>query len=149
LTDRQQYKYTVDEGLKRAYKNINNHFYDDENKVLYIAGTHSAEDVLTDATIPLNMLEFTPRYKQTEQLYKLYQPDVIVGHSLSGMIAKKLNEKYGVPYRSYGGPIIGIGKKDINRRRHFGDPISILDRKALIIGGIMDNPHSYQGYRNF
>jgi hypothetical protein len=95
------------------------------------------------------MLEFTPRYRQAEQLYKLYKPDIIVGHSLSGMIGKKLNEKYGVNYRSYGAPLISIGDKQYERRRHIGDPISVFDRKARIIGGVMDNPHTYQGYRNF
>ena len=149
MTDKQQYKYQVDEGLNKAYNNINNHFYDSENKVLYIAGTKSFDDVMTDMTIPLNMLEFTPRYTQAEQLYKLYEPNVIVGHSLSGLIAKKLNDKYGVAYRSYGAPIIGFGDKQYERRRHIGDPISIFDKKARIIGGVMDNPHSYKGYRNF
>lgn len=157
ITDKQQYKYTVDEGLKRAYNNINNHFYDYENKVLYLAGTKwkdlqgniTIEDALTDATIALNAVEFTPRYRQAEQLYKLYKPDMVVGHSLSGFLSQKLNEKYGVPYRSYGGPFFSLGSQKFEHRRHIGDPISIFDRKARIVGGIMDNPHTYQGYRNF
>jgi hypothetical protein len=95
------------------------------------------------------MLEFTPRYRQAEQLYKLYKPNLVVGHSLAGAISQKLNEKYGVDYRSYSGPFFGFGQEKYEHRRHILDPVSVFDRQARVIGGVMDNPHTYQGFRNF
>jgi len=102
---------------------------------------------MTDLTIPLNVLSLTPRYKQAEQLIKLYNPKTLVGHSLAGRIFNdigKINKLLNV--RTYGAPIISAPwSSSTNRQSHYGDPIALFDLGARR-EGLMTNPHSYHGY---
>ena len=102
---------------------------------------------MTDALIPLGMTEFSERYRQAEQIYNLYKPRAIVGHSLASHLVMKLSDKYDVPYRAYATPTISMPWQNAkNRYSHYGDPISVLDMASQknIYKGY--NPHSYGGY---
>lgn len=137
-------------GLKKAYNDDDDHFYDSKSESLYIAGTKwdDTQDALTDMTIPLNMLELTDRYKKSEQYVKLYNPKYIIGHSLGSAITMRLAKKYNIPYRAYATPTLSMPwDNEPNHYSHYGDPISMLDmgsQKNIYKGY---NPHSYGGYK--
>ena len=73
----------------------------------------------------------------------------IVGHSLGGAVAARLAEENpSLQARLYGAPRVSWSSNANDRirsMRHYGDPVSLLDRGAgsSVYGG---NPHSYGGY---
>lgn len=83
-------------------------------KTLFIPGTRSASDVLSDLAIPFGMLSITPAYQ--DALAELLRSDVdtIVGHSLGAAVAAELGRKYNVFDVGFGSPV----KNTIN----FADP---------------------------
>lgn len=123
---------------------------------MFIAGTNPRtinsylKDVMTDITIPLNMLSHTPRYNYAE--YMLDQnPQItsVVGHSLGGAITQILVErKKKIIGRIYGAPIMRSHER-VRSFRHVGDPVSInaqpISENYLHFG----NPHSYRGFPDF
>lgn len=141
---------TDEEGLKKAYDSPNSNYINGDT--LYIAGTHTLSDVMTDLTIPIHALHMTTRYKQSEKILNENKNiKNIVGHSLGSAILTVLKEKNENKYsnvkgRAYGSPTI-LPHKDIKYFRHPGDPVSIVN----VFSGATDehylnNPHSYAGY---
>jgi len=138
---------------------------------MYISGTHKHDeesswkskfgDYIADARIPLSGhyspagdslgLTTTPRYQQALQMYLLYHPKNVVGHSLGSAIAKRISDDYmtgvGGEARYYGAPFSPFTKfrKHETSFRHFGDPVSALDYNATqtLYKG---NPHSFEGH---
>jgi hypothetical protein len=113
---------------------------------MYISGTHSAHDVITDIAIPFHILKYTDRYKQAKQILSL-NPNVkrIVGHSLGGAIMTELiKDNPGLTGIGYGSPNV-FPHPRIEYKRHRGDPVSMFNinsTQSLYIG----NPHSVSGY---
>ena len=129
-----------------AYAASNNVFR--QGNTLYISGTHEARDVLDDALIPLGSVHLSNRYAQAQAALG---PGVttLVGHSLGAAVAAKLAEQNpSLRARLYGAPRLSWWYNNHDRIqsfRHYGDPISMLDRgaRSTVRGG---NPHSYSGY---
>lgn len=140
------------DGLDRSYHSDNNVYV--HNKTLFISGTHSFGDVLTDATIPFHLLSRTPRYKQAERVL-LENPtiDTIVSHSLGSAIAQVLADNPRVKtVRAYASPTIFSNPKVIHLR-HPHDFISMsnLFGRSDEITAYDPNvdPHSYRGHRDY
>ena len=71
----------IKNGFDKAYGNhLNRSYYDPNTKSLFVAGTDPTDisDLLTDATIPLGMIGLTERYRQADQLIKIYNNFVSV-----------------------------------------------------------------------
>lgn len=135
---------TDEQGLNKAYSDVNNIFVNGDT--MYISGTHSASDAFTDLTIPFHLLGLTHRYKQAEQVLKLY-PEVknVVGHSLGGSLTIELVKNNStLKGKVYGSPNI-FPHKNITYYRHRFDPVSTLNQKAYT-NTVWGNPHSYTGY---
>ena len=110
---------------------------------VYVAGTHTAQDVLTDMSIPIGRLSQTNRYKQFEQIMNLY-PEITqaVGHSLGASIVLeylKNNPQRQLITRTYAAPVISGSPGQ--RYRHYGDFISALDFGAQS-SAYFGDPHS-------
>jgi len=134
-------------GLDKAYQDVNHIYYDRKYNTLFISGTNSTNDLITDLSIPLNQLENTQRYRQALQLVNLYDPRTIVGHSLGASITNTLLNHFNKNYikyqgRGYASPIV-LNAPGMKTYRKIGDPISILNRQANILPSTGINPHSY------
>ena len=114
---------------------------------LYISGTHEARDVLDDALIPFSAVHLSNRYAQAQAALG---PGVttVCGHSLGAAVAAKLAEQnHYLKARLYGAPRVSWSSNANDRIqsfRHYGDPISLLDRGAAHTVRV-GNPHSYSG----
>ena len=132
--------------IDKAYNDPNSVVYEPKTDTLYIAGTHSTSDLLTDLTLPIGMLNKTDRYQSAKQLYELYgRPRNIVSHSLGGSIALELNKEYNnnINVTTYGSPVVDINPfQKPQRRRHYGDPVSMMDFGATSSFSSGWNPHS-------
>lgn len=136
------------QGLEEAYGSLNNSVV--HNGVMYIAGTHTLDDWRTNMHIPFN-LQDTARFKQAENLFKLYRPHTVVGHSLGGAIAKTLSDRYYSAQhgraRYYGAPFFLTTKLRPweTSYRHYGDPVSVFGpttgTQSTVHVGF--NPHEY------
>ena len=122
------------EGLEKAYAHGD---YFIHGKTMYIAGSHTAKDWYDDVTkVPdWGDLRQSTRYQAAEKALK-ENPQVthVVGHSLGGSVALQLEKDYSNQIktsRTYGAPVLDAWKGGNNERyRHYGDPVSILDRSA-------------------
>lgn len=124
---------------------------------LYIRGTdwshgagRLAADVRDDMRLPLSNVagwggvRNTDKYRQVKRLIEA-DPSVeeIVGHSLGAAVAQALGDDTGRPYRAYGSPSV-TWQRNPRHRRHFWDPVSILDRGASSSHFIpTGNPHGF------
>ena len=137
--------------LHQAYMSPTSMYYDPEtDTLLAIAGTHSIANVVTNLTIPFGQLHATPRYQAALQKWLDLGKPTIVGHSLGGAIAGLLTASYPVwkgKARLYGEPRASWRESDprIESFRHFGDPVSLLDRAASS-SFHFGNPHSFWDY---
>lgn len=139
-----------EKGLDKAYSNPQNIHYDPENRTMYIAGSHTAQDWTDDFTlIPWGGTKYSEREQAADQFYVRNHDkiDRVVGHSLGGAIALDLEEKYNVPSVTYGAPVDDPFDRPhhTGRYAHPGDPVASLDSGAQRIG-FEFNPHSYHGY---
>lgn len=127
-----------------AYKSRSNVFH--QGTTLYISGTHSLEDVVTDLTVPVGLRQ-TPRYKQALREVRPWTKTV-VGHSLGGAIAQALVEDNSqLRGRTYGSPAMSwTPNPRIEAFRRYGDPVSMTNRAASSSLPESWNPHSYGGY---
>lgn len=133
------------EGLRRAYADVNGVHH--EGDTLYIAGSRGtfllSRDWRNNLRIPLGMVDTTPRYKTAVSFLQLYpHTQRLVGHSLGGSVAKNLARSAGLQYEIYSAPAV-TWTDDPHSHRHYGDPVSMLDRGArdtLHFG----SPHSYR-----
>jgi hypothetical protein len=132
-----------EDGITRAYRSPNNIHV--SGHTMYIAGTHTAGDVLTDLTIPLHVLTSTPRYRQAQEALTAHpEVDHIVGHSLGGAIGTELvKSNEGLTGVMYGSPNIQPHPR-ITYRRHYFDPISFANVGAEETPAMY--PHSYRGW---
>lgn len=137
-------------GLDRSYQSDNNLYI--YNKTLFISGTHSARDVITDLAIPFHLLNKTQRYKDAENILENNpQVNVIVGHSLGSAIGHILSDRGQIKAsRLYGSPTLFNHPKIINFR-HYGDPVSLSNRVGASseTNAYFGNPHSYNGFKTF
>ena len=125
-------------------------------ETMYIAGTRldrasGFRDVLDDFTlIPTRQASSTQRYQQALAALKRSKGRVkyLVGHSLGGAAAAALTERYpNLQARVYGAPLLrSSGSVRVKSFRHRYDPISALDRGALVSRASGYNPHSYKGF---
>ena len=136
---------TDQEGLDRAYASDTNIYVDNNSGKMYIAGTKSWQDAMTDVTIMFpGLITKTPRFKQAEKVLR-ENPAVsqIIAHSLGSEIAHQLVKKY--RYTSgvlYAHPTVSFyNNPRLVSHRHFGDPISMGDFAAS--STFSWNPHSY------
>lgn len=122
---------------------------------MYIAGTRldrmsGLRDVLDDFTlIPTRQAGSTQRYQQAlAALKKSKGVKYLVGHSLGGAAAAALTERFeGLQARVYGAPLLrSSGSVRVKSFRHRYDPISALDRGAVVTKASGYNPHSFKGF---
>lgn len=122
------------EGLEKAYAHGD---YFIHGKTMYVAGSHTKKDWYDDVTkVPdWGDLRQSTRYQAAEKALK-ENPQVshVVGHSLGGSVALQLEQDYPNQIktsRTYGAPVLDAWKGgNPERYRHYGDPVSILDRSA-------------------
>jgi len=129
--------------LDQAYSHPDNVVV--KGDTMYIAGTHSMRDVITDISIPFGMIERTERYRQARDILAK-NPDVttVVGHSLGGIIAEHLvkNSSH-LSAVSYSAPSIS-NYRNVEYRRNYLDPISGLNISAASTRySLRRNPHGY------
>jgi hypothetical protein len=140
--------------LDRAYKNKSNIAYDKKYDVLAIAGSKSPDDWLHVDPLLLvhGGLQTTERYQEALRAYDRYQPVSIVGHSLGSSIASNIRDERHKYFDMFGGSTYlyahpTISRKEIRKNvyhfRHYGDPISILDRSSFSTVPLSLNPHAY------
>lgn len=114
---------------------------------MYIAGTRDIHDVWDDVSkVPFGDVVHAKRYGVAAYIFKL-APTVkaVVGHSLGGSVALELQRQYPhLKTRTYGAPVVSTTPGE--RYRHYGDPISMLDRGAQASSSSGLNPHVYTGY---
>ena len=136
--------------------------YDEEDAIsvhgdtMYIAGTRldrlsGARDVLDDVTfLPLRKASNTQRYQQALAALKKSNGRVkyLVGHSLGGAVAAALTERFrDLQARVYGAPLLRSSDSvRVHSFRHQNDPISLLDRGAVVNRAPGWSAHSYKGY---
>jgi hypothetical protein len=114
-----------------AYNNMQNLFFYDGNKKIYIAGTNYIKDlVIHDLTLPLGLIQYTDRYKQAQQLYDNNKDkiDTIVSHSLGSIIAHHLildNEQ--LKGRLYATQSLARPHDLKQYFSHYGDPIAMFN----------------------
>ena len=123
---------------------------------MYIAGTRldrlsGVRDVLDDVTmIPLREARKTQRYQQALAALKKSKGRVryLAGHSLGGAAAAALTERFPeLEARVYGAPLMrSSGSVRVKSFRHAYDPISMLDRGAIVSKALGRHPHTYKGY---
>lgn len=111
--------------------------------------------MMTDITIPFNMLQFTKRYKDALTVIESregtpYEIRLISAHSLGSAIAERIAQKYpNKKYRLYGSPsIYGNDNPNVKYFRHPFDPISgfnIMKNRHQTYR--FTDPHGYKGYR--
>lgn len=140
----------LDKAYGRGYHNLYRH-----NNTLFVSGTHvtNPKDYYYDVTIPIGQLKNTKRYRQVENLIRLYpEIDTLVGHSLGAAIVTDITLRYPQikQARAYGSPTIKSHPK-IQYFRHHGDPVSISNRLGNSASNIfhIGNPHSYRGFKPF
>ena len=124
-------------------------------ETMYIAGTRldrlsGIRDVLDDFTlIPTRQAGSTQRYQDAlTALKKNKRVKVLVGHSLGGAAAAALTQAFpGLEARVYRALLLrSSGSGRVNSFRHQYDPISALDRGAVVNRAPGYNPHSYKGF---
>lgn len=112
---------------------------------MYVAGTHSLSDVITDLSIPINRLQYTDRYKQLESIINIYpEVDKLIGHSLGGSLILEYQKRHperNVETITYGAPVLSF--KGGKRYSNYLDPISSFDFGAIKQRSKYYNPHSY------
>ena len=122
---------------------------------MYVAGTDNLQDVYDDITkVPKwGYITDSARYNMVKPvLDKHPQIKKLVGHSLSGIVALRLQKE--MPERdfevtTYGAPVFGYWSGKNTRYKHQFDPISMFDMGAKITPIASVNPltlHSYKGY---
>ena len=122
------------EGLEKAYAHGD---YFIHGKTMYVAGSHTKKDWYDDVTkVPgWGDLRQSTRYQAAEKALK-ENPQVshVVGHSLGGSVALQLEQDHPNQIktsRTYGAPVLDAWKGgNPERYRHYGDPVSVLDRSA-------------------
>ena len=135
--------------------------YDDADGIavhgdtMYISGTRldrlsGLRDVLGDVTfVPLREAYNTQRYQQALAALKKSKGRVrfLAGHSLGGAVAAALTERFPeLEARVYGAPLLRSSDSvRVHSFRHEYDPISMLDRGAVVNRAPGWNPHSYRG----
>ena len=129
-----------EEGLKKAYngETEDSLYYHPNNRTLYIAGTKDIpRDLIDDLFIPHKMVHLSKRYEQADNFIQRHRDkiDKVVGHSLGGAVAMKLNEDNGKRFsvRTYNAPLtsweLNEDKKE-TRLRTSRDMVSFFDRGA-------------------
>jgi pimeloyl-ACP methyl ester carboxylesterase len=123
---------------------------------MYIAGTRldrlsGIRDVLEDFTlVPTRQAYNTQRYQHALAALKKSKGKVkyLVGHSLGGAAAAALTEQFpDLQARVYGAPLLrSSASLRVKSFRHQYDPISALDRGAVVNRAPGYNPHSYNGF---
>lgn len=117
------------EGLRRAYEQGDAYSH---NKTIYVAGSHTARDWWDDFTkLPFNSSNIH-RLHMAKQAAEATRPSTVVGHSLGGAVALRMQqEKPDLRTRTYGAPVFDpLGQHPGDRYRSYGDPVSVLDRGA-------------------
>ena len=122
----------------------------------YISGTRldhlsGLRDVLDDVTfVPLREAYNAQRYQQALAALKKSKGRVkyLVGHSLGGAAAAALTERFPeLEARVYGAPLLrSSASVRVKSFRHQYDPISMLDRGAVVNRAPGRNPHTLAGY---
>ena len=123
---------------------------------MYISGTRldrlsGLRDVLDDLTfVPLREAYNTQRYQQALAALKKSKGRVkfLVGHSLGGAAAAALTERFPeLEARVYGAPLMrSSASVRVRSFRHQYDPISMLDRGAVVNRAPGRNPHTLASY---
>ena len=123
---------------------------------MYMSGTRldrlsGLRDVLDDVTfVPPREAYNTQRYQQALAALKNMKGRVkfLAGHSLGGAVAAALTERFPeLEARVYGAPLLRFfDSVRVRSFRHQYDPISILDRGAVVNRAPGWNPHSVAGY---
>ncbi len=121
---------------------------------MYISGTRldrlsGLRDVLDDVTfVPLREAYNTQRYQQALAALKKSGGCVLFGHILGGAVAAALTEQFPeLQARVYGAPLLRSSDSvRVRSFRHRYDPISMLDRGAVVNRAPGWNPHSLAGY---
>ena len=142
-------------GLQKAYNSEKKLHVDGDT--LFIAGTSNKQDVWDDISkIPFwGDVRKSQRYKDADDLLKI-NPQIkkLVGHSLAGSVSLELQKQKSdkaFDVTTYGAPVVQMSSKKHKRFRHPSDPISSMDRGAVVLDTkefTLDplKHHSYKGY---
>lgn len=142
------------DGLGRAYASPSG-FYQIGDTV-YVAGTRlyghgllqALSDVRDDTLLPMTSAVpgggagNTRKYRQFEEWMRGRNATTAVGHSLGSAVSKEFARRHGLQWRGYATPAV-TWRSDSRSRRHYFDPISILDRGADDSLQSGWNPHAY------
>ena len=141
-------------GLREAYDEMDGISVHGDR--MLISGTRldrlsGLRDVLDDVTfVPLRAAYNTQRYQQALAALKKSNGRIkyLVGHSLGGAVAAALTEQFPeLEARVYGAPLLRSSDSvRVHSFRHQYDPISMLDRGAVVNRASGWNAHSYKGY---
>ena len=141
-------------GLRESYREADGIAV--HGDTMYISGTRldrlsGLRDVLDDLTfVPLREAYNTQRYQQALAALKKSKGRVkfLVGHSLGGAAAAALTERFPeLEARVYGAPLMrSSASVRVRSFRHQYDPISMLDRGAVVNRAPGRNPHTLAGY---
>ena len=143
-----------EDGLREAYAEPDGVAV--HGDTMYIAGTRldrlsGLRDVLDDVTfVPLRAASNTQRYQQALAALKKSEGRIttLVGHSLGGAAAAAMTERFPeLQARVYGAPLLRSSSSvRVKSFRHRFDPISALDRGAVVNRAPGRNPHTLSGY---
>ena len=141
-------------GLREAYDEMDGISVHGDH--MFISGTRldrlsGLRDVLDDVTfVPLRAAYNTHRYQQALAALKKSNGRIkyLVGHSLGGAVAAALTEQFPkLEARVYGAPLLRSSDSvRVHSFRRQYDPISMLDRGAVVNRASGWNAHSYKGY---
>ena len=137
-------------GLREAYDEMDGIAV--HREYMLISGTRLDRlSGLNDVTfLPLRKAYNTQRYQQALAALKKSNGRIkyLVGHSLGGAVAAALAERFPeLEARVYGAPLLRSSTSvRVKSFRHPYDPISMLDRGAIVSKSPGRNPHTYKGY---
>ena len=141
-------------GLRESYDEQDG--FSVQGDTMCISGTRldrlsGLRGVLDDVTfLPLRKAYNTQRYQQALAALKKSNGLIkyLVGHSLGGAVAAALTEQFPeLEARVCGAPLLRSSDSvRVHSFRHQYDPISMLDRGAVVNRASGWNAHSYKGY---
>lgn len=150
-SDKYSFEYDFPHGMDDAYREPEKVYYDNEHKVIYVAGTSQFRDLFTDVAFSATgdeVLRLDPRYDQIDMML-IEHPETraIAGHSLGARIIDRYmsdhpHKRIGIMYDSLPEVRYNIDDpREIYDHHSVLDPISMADLGAS--STTFTKPHDY------